>query len=258
MDRRCESEMFNKAAEYYDLYRPTYPSSMIQEIVDFADLKPNSEILEIGSGSGKATELFCHRKFCMTCIDPGKDLVRIGNSRFPEEKFTFVEGRFEDMELSEAYYDTIFSAQAFHWVPQPMGYEKSAKVLKPNGTLALMWNMYITYENEMDQDLLKLSEKYGGLADFVSESSCEKRIESIVAGIEGSGYFETPTVIRKLWSVDYTAEEYYGFALTGNRFIQKSNQEKEQAYKDICELAQRHGGRIHRPYLCVLYLAKRK
>lgn len=56
---------------------------------------------------------------------------------------------------------------------------------------------------------------------------------------------------------EYTADEYCGFVQTGNRFIQKTEEEKHKAYADIKRLADRHGGKINRPYLCVLYLAKR-
>ena len=65
-------------------------------------------------------------------------------------------------------------------------------------------------------------------------------------------------MVRQLWKQTYTADEYYGFALTGNRFMAKSDEEKARAYKDIVDLAEKHGGVIERPYLCVLYVAKKK
>lgn len=72
-----------------------------------------------------------------------------------------------------------------------------------------------------------------------------------------NGYFECPSIHRVLWSQQYSAEEYYGFVQTGNRFVRKSDDEKLAAYEDIRGLADRHGGKIERPYLCALYLAKK-
>lgn len=259
MDWKKESEMFDQTAEYYDTFRPSYPREIIKKIVSSTHVNPHSKLLEIGAGSGKATALFEPYGLDILCIEPGENLVRNGRIKFSEfENIKFEVGRFEEIDLPERQYDVIFSAQAFHWIPQPIGYEKCAYTLKDNGYLALFWNMYITYDNELDHELLELSNKYGGFSDFLSSEGCEKRIDSIVAGIENSGYFNTPEVHRVLWNHVYTAEEYFGFVNTGNSFVQKSEEEKANAFNDIKKLAEKHGGSIHRPYLCVLYLASMK
>lgn len=33
-----------------------------------------------------------------------------------------------------------YSATAFHWIPEEIGYPKVIQMLKPHGTLALFWN----------------------------------------------------------------------------------------------------------------------
>lgn len=257
MDWKKESEMFNQAADYYDRFRPGYPKEIADALISEASVKENAKLLEIGAGSGKATALFAGKGFEILCVEPGEDLSRIGNARFAGDSVRFETGRFEDCNLPNQYYDLIFSAQAFHWVPQPIGYEKCAYTLKEGAYLAPFWNMYITYDNALDNDLTELSNKYGGFADFLTENECEDRIHSVIAGIEGSKLFSEPKVFRKLWKQNYTADEYFGFALTGNRFIQKSEEEKQMAYREIAALADRHGGKIERPYLCVLYVSQK-
>lgn len=253
-----ESEMFNLAADYYDQFRPSYPAELVQTFTHKTGITKGSELLEIGAGSGKATQLFKDKGFHICCIDPGKDLVDKGILNFqnyPNIKFEC--SRFEDYNTPDRFYDVIFAAQAFHWVPQPAGFIKCAAALKEKGFLAPFWNMYITYDNDLDHELCEISKRYGGLADFLDEEGCEKRISTITASIYDSGLFHKPEVFRFLWRQTYTADEYYGFALTGNSFIQKSEEEKQKAYKDIVCLADKHGGVIDRPYLCVLYLAQK-
>lgn len=257
MDWKHESEMFNQAADYYDKFRPSYPRYIIDALIEQANLTSGARLLEIGAGSGKATELFVNKGFEILCIDPGADLVHIGNTRFKEEDFTFETALFEEYSTAPKSFDAIFSAQAFHWIPQPIGYQKCAYALKDRGYLALFWNMYITYNNDLDNELLAISDKYGGFADFLSSDACEERINSIVTGIEESGLFSKPEVIRSLWKQNYTADEYYGFALTGNSFLQKSDEEKRLAHNELIKLADKHNGIIERPYLCVLYLAQK-
>jgi len=259
MDWKKESEMFDRAAEYYDTFRPSYPSEIVDKIISATNITSNSKLLEIGAGSGKATTLFVPYNYEILCVDPGENLVKNGRIKFSEyNKIKFEVARFEELNLLPKYYDVVFSAQSFHWIPQPIGYEKCSYILKDNGHLALFWNMYITYDNELDQELIELSNKYGGFADFLTKNGCEERIESIKTGIENSGHFNTPLIHRVLWNQRYTADEYFGFALTGNHFVQKSELEKSKAYDDIGKLAFKHGGIINRPYLCVLYIASKK
>lgn len=103
-----------------------------------------SRLLEIGAGSGKATELFLNKGFEIICIDPGPDLVKIGNERFDGENFQFEVARFEEYATVSKSFDAIFAAQSFHWVPQPIGYEKCASALKDGGYLAPFWNIDTT------------------------------------------------------------------------------------------------------------------
>lgn len=42
-DVKKESEMFDKAAEYYDIYRPSYPKEIIEAFVNNADLNKDSK-----------------------------------------------------------------------------------------------------------------------------------------------------------------------------------------------------------------------
>ena len=143
-------------------------------------------------------------------------------------------------------------------MPQPIGYKKCYDILKDNGYLVLFWNMYVLFDNDADRELLEISKRYGGIADFVSESECQNRIDTIVSQIVGSDLFEKPKFISKLWKQNYSADDFYGFALTGNRFMQNSDDDKKIAYKDIVALAEKNGGIIERPYLCVLYIAKKR
>ncbi|MBO5421776.1 MAG: class I SAM-dependent methyltransferase [Clostridia bacterium] len=258
MNFHKESEMFNQAAEYYDKYRPGYPEEIIDSLISVTGITEGSDLLEIGCGSGKATEQLTGNSFNILGIDPGEYLVRIGNERFKNESVDFAKGRFEEYDFEQKKFDVVYAAQSFHWVPQPIGYQKCADALKDNGYIALFWNMYLLDDSNADKELLEISKRYGGIADFVTETECERRIDSIVSQIVDSNLFETPTVIRKLWQQDYTVDEFYGFALTGNRFMQNSDDDKQKAYNDIVTLAEKNNGIIKRPYLCVLYIAKKK
>lgn len=87
MDWKKESEMFDQMADYYDKYRPSYPNEIIDTLIKQTKLTNGSKLLEIGAGSGKATELFVNKGFEILCIEPGANLVKRGNERFKGENF---------------------------------------------------------------------------------------------------------------------------------------------------------------------------
>jgi len=255
MDWKRESEMFNQMSDYYDQYRPSYPAETIRTLIEETGIRQGSKLLEIGAGSGKATELLANGGYEILAVDPGKDLIEVGKKKFTDPSIKFEAARFEDCRLPAGYYDVVYSAQAFHWIPQPIGYEKCAYALKDNGFLALFWNMYIMYNNDDDKELYSISKRHGGFADFLSENECEDRILSISAAIENSRLFSRPRVYRKLWNHRYTVDDYYGFALTSNSFIQQTEKEKMETKTELKALADKNNGIILRPYLCVLYIA---
>ena len=38
-------------------------------------------------------------------------------------------------------FDLLLSAQAFHWIEPEFGIKKTAELLKPNGSVALVWQL---------------------------------------------------------------------------------------------------------------------
>ena len=73
-DWKKESQTFDSVADFYDAYRPDYPDALIETIIAETGIPPNGKILEIGSGTGKATLLFARRGFSILCVEPGTKL----------------------------------------------------------------------------------------------------------------------------------------------------------------------------------------
>lgn len=48
-------EPYKGISAIYEEIRPSYPEKLIQDVISKTDLKFNDRLLEIGSGTGKAT-----------------------------------------------------------------------------------------------------------------------------------------------------------------------------------------------------------
>ncbi len=251
-----ESEMFNQMADFYDKFRPSYPLETINSIVKTADLTPGSQVLEIGAGSGKATEQFAAYGFEMLCMDPGEDLVHKGNERFRDQNITFVATRFENYALPHAHFDAIVAAQSFHWIPKPQGYSLCASTLKKHGWLMPFWNIELIYDTELDQDLLSILEKHSAFTATMKTDDYNDRVERISKDIAASGYFYEPQITQTYWEKIYTAEEYFGYVMTGNVFIRNPDSTKSACFHDLCKLADKYNG-IRRRFVCELYASQK-
>lgn len=257
MNRKEDSERFDQMADFYDEYRPGYPQEIIHAIIQRAGLKAGSRLLEIGSGSGKATAQFVDNGFEITCVDPGAALVHRGNERLKGKNVSFIVSRFENYAAPWSSFDAIISAQAFHWVPQPEGYQKCAALLKEGGYLAPFWNLDIFGDTQLDRDLYELLDRYDGFVSCISKPDCEKRTASISAGILESGLFAEAQVIRAYQEISYTPKEYFGYLQTSQVFIQQSEDQKRACFSALEDLCNRYGGAITRRYMCELYLAQK-
>ncbi len=252
-----QSKTFDESANYYDKYRPSYPKELIDDLIEKSGITMDSKILEIGAGSGKATELFVNRGFNMTCIEPGENLVKEGERKFHHtNKVKYYNTRFEDWNEISQNFDLVISAQAFHWVPKPLGYEKCANSLKNNKKMGLFWNYYISNEEQVDKDLEELISKYP-IMYIASKDDIKRRIYCTVEEIKISGYFKEPLVLKYLWKQNYTKEEYIGFIRTGNGYLSLNSEERLIVENKVGGILDKNGGCIERPYLCVCYLAEK-
>ncbi len=253
-----ESKRFDEAADYYDQYRPSYPQALIDKIIGESKLEDSAQILEVGAGSGKATALFVDRGYRLTCIEPGANLAAIGEKKFQKtQQVKFITTRLEHWQEEPDTYDLAISAQAFHWVPKPIGYHKCAKSLKDNRYLCLFWNMYLNDLSDVGRHLRDVCKGYGVLL-LNTKEEIEKRIKTIVQEIEDSSVFNIPNVYQFPWSVDHNVEEFICFLKTGNGYLGLEEDRREELNNQLEQIFHKAGGMITRKFICVLFMAQKK
>jgi ubiquinone/menaquinone biosynthesis C-methylase UbiE len=130
--------LFDRVADQYDRVRLGYPEALVDAACSVAGLGPGSRVVEVGCGTGKLTRALAGRGLEVDAVDPGPSLVAVARRRVGDAPVRFHLGRFEDVELPDATFEAVFSATAFHWVDPRVGWAKAARLLRPEGTLALL------------------------------------------------------------------------------------------------------------------------
>jgi SAM-dependent methyltransferase len=257
IDWKKDSQSFDTVADLYHHYRPGYPQELIDCIIELTGLPPAGKILEIGSGTGKATLLFAQRGYSILCVEPGENLAAVAARNlgtFPGVQFEI--SRFEDWQEKPDGFDLVLSAQAFHWVPKEVGYTKATRALKPHGHLALFWNMYPGFEGQIAADLDRVYQEIApGLGSPFNAT--DEVVQQLVHEIDESGCFGPVTVRRFPWSMRYSTKQYRGLLNTYSDHLRLPEQTRERLFSSIGDVIEKHGGSVVRPYIAVLYIAEK-
>ena len=132
---------FNTVADVYEKVRPGYPDELYQTLFAYAPLDASSCAVEVGIGGGQATLPVLKTGCTLTAVEYGDQLAQLCRQKFSDySHFSVFTGRFEDADLPEDAFDLVYSASAFHWVPEEIGYPGVLRILKPGGAFARFAN----------------------------------------------------------------------------------------------------------------------
>lgn len=132
---------FNTDAKKYEKMRPGYVVELYNDIFDMINLNKDSNVIEIGIGGGQATLPVLKTGCNLTAVEYGENLAQVCCEKFKNfPNFSAVVGKFEDVYFENNSFNLIYSASAFHWIPEEVGYKKVFNLLKSGGVFARFAN----------------------------------------------------------------------------------------------------------------------
>jgi SAM-dependent methyltransferase len=125
---------FGAAAADYERGRPGWPL----EAVDAPGLPADSTVLDLAAGTGKLTRVLVQRFERVLAVEPLDEMRALLEELVPEAEA--LAGEAESIPLEDASVDAVFVAEAFHLFGGPPAVAEITRVIRPGGTLVLMWN----------------------------------------------------------------------------------------------------------------------
>lgn len=126
---------FGAAADAYERGRPGYPSEVAERLVPAgAEL-----VVDVGAGTGKFTRTLVPFAQQVVAVEPDPAMRAILAEVVPGVRA--IDGTGEAIPLPNGSADAVTFAQAWHWVDPEAGATEVARVLRPGGVLALVWNV---------------------------------------------------------------------------------------------------------------------
>lgn len=125
---------FGAGAEAYQRGRPSYPAEAVSFVVSRCGIGPGVRVLDLAAGTGIFTALLVPTGASVVAVEP------VESMRAKIEDAEVLDGTAEAIPLPDASVDAVTVAQAFHWFRFDEALAEIARVLRPGGSLALLWN----------------------------------------------------------------------------------------------------------------------
>jgi SAM-dependent methyltransferase len=129
-----QARSFDRAAEEYERGRPGWPA----EVLDPLPVAGDATVLDLGAGTGKLTRVLARRYARVIALEPLDELRAILAERVPQAEP--LPGVAEAIPLGDGEVDAVFAAQSFHWFANDVALAEIARVLRPGGVFARLWN----------------------------------------------------------------------------------------------------------------------
>jgi SAM-dependent methyltransferase len=248
---------FNRNAALYDRARPSYPEELFDDLVGLSGIPGHGRILEIGPGTGQATLPLARRGFSILGLELGDRMARVCRRKlrgFPGVEIRNI--RFEDWLPEPEAFDLVLAATAFHWIPGRVAWPRCAKVLRPDGHLALLWNFPERPDTPVYRELRAVYHELMPQRDDPRPPS--ERVERQRKKIVSSGRFGPVLVRCYPWQEESTTQEYIDQLRTQSSHAILAPEYRRRLFSAIRAVIDRHGGRILRPLVATLFLAPKR
>jgi SAM-dependent methyltransferase len=138
-----------------------------------------TRVLDLGAGTGKLTTVLLDLGLEVVAVEPDDQMRALIDPRA-----TVLAGTAEDVPVDDGSVDAVLVGQAWHWFDVPAAVASVQRVLRPGGTLGLLWNL--------------LDDSSGWAADVVGILQLEDRLS--LADRESVGRSEEESVGFGPWT----------------------------------------------------------
>lgn len=117
------------------MYRPTYPPDALRWALGSEPLR----VVDLGAGTGLLTRVLLGLGHEVTPVEPDDEMRGQWSARGDLMKPQA--GSAEAIPLPDASVDAVVAGQAYHWFDRTKAHPEIARVLRPGGVFAPLWNI---------------------------------------------------------------------------------------------------------------------
>lgn len=233
---RDRATSFGAAADVYERSRPDYPA----EAIDWLLPPEAAYVIDLGAGTGKLTRQITGRVSHVVAIDPSARMLDV--LRDVAGEVEAIEGTAEAIPIADGVADAVLCAQAWHWVDPAQASREVGRVLRPGGTLGLVWN-FLDVRVPWIQELDRILENSN-----TAESIGTPDVYPPFGELER---FETR------WTDTLTRQGVVDLVFSRSFMITAEDDRKAHVLVAVQELLSGHGELVEMPYVTIGFRTRR-
>ena len=130
--------IFDSVPDAFDRHRTRYCPALFSSLLEQSKVTAESSVLELGPGTGQATEPLLDTGCDYTGIELGTNFAGVLVRKYGKRSnFHLIRGDFATHDFGGKRYDLIYSATTIQWIPEAAAFGKTFALLKPGGMLAM-------------------------------------------------------------------------------------------------------------------------
>ena len=247
--------IFEQIPEEFDKWRPRYCDELFNDLIHYANLTPNSKVLEVGPGTGQATDPILNTGCNFTAIELGEVFSHILKEKYQSyPNFKVLNADFETYPFPDNHFDLVYSAAAFQWIPEQIGYPKAYSILKSGGTFTMfmmradVWPGGGYTDEPLFSEIQEVYKKY-----FKPECEYKCKLDYDAREKYGFNHLERRKYLK---TRTYNADDYVSLISTHADHITLKEPNKTYFYEGVRQVILNHGNSITLYDRITLYLAK--
>lgn len=245
-------KVFDTIPEKFDQWRPRYCDEVFADIIKHSQLNSVKSALEIGPGTGQATEPILKTNCNYLAIELGENLAEYTANKFRAyDNFHIVNADFETYDFGPRKFDLIYSAATIQWIPEKIGFSKSFDLLKSGGIFAMMLTKsdYKTPNEALYNAIEEVYNQY-----FRPETVYSQKL--VYGNVVNYGFVDLE---RREYSSkrEFNADDYVSYLGTHCDHIVLKEPYQSKFYTGIRDAVLKAGNRIALNDTIVLYLARK-
>jgi ubiquinone/menaquinone biosynthesis C-methylase UbiE len=215
--------------------------------VDRLELGPGRVVVDVAAGTGKLTRLLVPSGARVVAVEPLPEMRAQLREAVPGVEA--LEGTAEALPLPDANADAVTVAAAFHWFRRDEALAEFARVLRPGGRLAIVYNLRDS-ESELQQELSRMLELHGG-----NRVAWMRGIDTL-ANLEESGLFGPPEYAEFRHEQRFDPDGLVERVASISYVALLEGREREEFLAQVRELGERRVSPFAFPYVTQIWLSR--